>query len=225
MHDKPAISGVNRSRAEAQASYDRMSGWYDLLAGSSEKRYAEAGLELLSVRAGEQVLEIGSGTGHALVSLARAAGAGVVGLDLSPGMLHIAGRTLQKANLLQDVGLVCADGLHLPFNRRCFDAIFMSFTLELFDTPEIPQVLAECRRVLRPGGRISVVAMAKRKESGLMVRLYEWAHANYTNYVDCRPIYVRESIESAGFTLSHAAAMVMFGLPVDVVLAENPAVA
>lgn len=222
MNDKPSISRVKRSKAEAQASYNRLSGWYDLLAGSSERKYTEAGLALLDVAAGERALEIGCGTGHALVSLAQAAGntGTVVGLDLSTGMLKVAGRTLQKAGGLAQAGLICADGLHLPFSGRSFDAILMSFTLELFDTPEIPRVLAECHRALRAGGRIGVVAMAKQKESRLMVRLYEWAHANYTKYADCRPIYVREPLQSAGFTITASRSMLMFGLPVDVVLAQ-----
>ena len=68
------ISRVTRPREAASASYDRMSGWYDLLARPSEKKYTELGLRMLSVQEGETVLEIGFGTGHAIVALAQSVG-------------------------------------------------------------------------------------------------------------------------------------------------------
>jgi demethylmenaquinone methyltransferase/2-methoxy-6-polyprenyl-1,4-benzoquinol methylase len=66
-----------------------------------------------------------------------------------------------------------------------------------------------------------VVAMARKETSGLMVRMYEWFHEKFTKFVDCRPIYVCQSLEEAGFINSKVEEMVMFGLPVDIVLVQK----
>ncbi len=57
----------------------------------------------------------------------------------------------------------------MPFETGSLDAVFSSFTLELFDTPDIPVVLGECRRALRDGGRLCVVAMSKQGKLALML--------------------------------------------------------
>ena len=210
---------VTRSKEAARASYDRMSRWYDLIAGPSEKKYREVGLQKLQAVEGERILEIGFGTGHCVLALAQAVGdtGRVYGIDISEGMLDIA--SARVAGFSERVELRQADGAELPFESDFFHAVFMSFTLELFDTPEIPVVLQECHRVFRRPGRICVVAMSKKEKAGLPVTLYEWVHEKLPNYADCRPIFVRGALEDNGFRVLDVVEMTMWGLPVDIVIA------
>ena len=196
-------------------NYDRLSRWYDWFAGS-EKRFTWAGLHLLDPRSGERILEIGSGTGHALVHLAHAGGR-VTGLDLSAGMLYRARNKVSRAGVGQ-VGFCQGDALALPFPSRTFHSIFLSFTLELFDDPDIALVLDECYRVLKPIGHLGVVALAREKQ--LSVRLYEWFHQRWPQVVDCRPIHVHRSLIHSGFEIQEAQRMTMWGLPVEIVTAQ-----
>lgn len=217
------MARVRRSRDEARSAYDRMSGWYDLLAGSSEQKYVRAGLRQLDAQPGERILEIGFGTGHALAALARSVGSSgeVWGLDLSPGMIAEAGANLRRGGLRSDVVLVCGDGASLPLSEQSVDGVFMSFTLELFDTPRIPLVLRECGRVLRENGRLSVVSLARGRAPSVSVRVYEWLHNLYPRWVDCRPIPVTSVLEEAGFQIVDLERRTMWTLPVDIVTAAK----
>ena len=217
--DEPEIQRVFQSKAETKAFYDKISHVYDLLAEHSEGPVRRAGLEKLDAQPGEKVLEIGFGTGHSLVSLAQSVGSTgkVFGLDLSERMLDVARDNLHKAGLADRVELTSGDAVQLPYPPDLLDAIFMSFTLELFDTPEIPKVLAECQRVLRRGGRIVVVGVSKEGEGGVILHAFEWCHRHFPNLVDCRPIFVRQSLEAAGFRIESTERKMMW-VPVEVVL-------
>jgi demethylmenaquinone methyltransferase/2-methoxy-6-polyprenyl-1,4-benzoquinol methylase len=217
------ISPVTRSKNDARTAYNRMSCIYDLLAGSSETPLMHVGLDLLAVREAESVLEIGCGTGKGLVEITKKVGSKgqVHGIDLSSGMLRQAHERLAKADLLHQIPLVEGDGAWLPYQNASFSAVFLSFTLELFDTPEIAIVLVECRRVLVSGGRLGVVSMLKTTNPGWIVRLYEWLHAHLPSYVDCRPIETHTLIQAAGFRIENLQTKSMWGLPVEVVLAKK----
>jgi len=214
---------VTRSKAQARAAYDGLSRWYGALAGGSEKGLIDAGLLKLAACEGERILEIGFGAGHAICALARSVGDSgrVYGLDISAGMLRVAQRRVDRTGLSSRVDLRQGDAAQLLLRDGSFDAVFSSLTLELFDTPEIPVVLSECRRVLRAGGRLCVVAMSHTGKPGLMLKLYEWAHDRFPRYVDCRPIYAQAAVQQAGFHLVDASVKSVWGLPVEIVLAQK----
>ena len=212
---------VTRPKARARAAYDRLSRWYDVFA-AGERRFQRIGLELLDVQRGERVLELGVGTGWALAALAQSVGpeGGVVGVDIAPAMLRRAARRLERAATLGRAELCACDALHVPLGDATCDAAYLSFTLELFDTPEIPLVLAECRRVLRPGGRIAVVALAR--EDTRATRLYERLHDLFPATLDCRPIHPAAAVAAAGFAVAGTRGAREWGLGVEIVLGIEP---
>jgi ubiquinone/menaquinone biosynthesis C-methylase UbiE len=217
------ISRVTRSKAQAKATYDRLSRWYDKLTGWSEKKAEEIALKKLDAKKGERILEIGFGTGRCLKTLAQSVGpwGKVYGIDISAGMGRIARQRLADAGLADRAELRCGDAAQLPFDSNSIDAVFMSFTLELFDTPEIPVVLRECKRVLRQNGRACVVALSKKEETPL-IRAYEWLHRKLPNYVDCRPIFAQKALEGAGFEISDVTDMPHWGFLCEIVVATKP---
>ena len=207
------------SREQTRQNYDRMSRWYDLFAGS-EKKFTETGLQILGVKAGERVLEIGFGTGYALASIAQQAGesGSVTGVELSPGMIEVAWKRIQARAPERSVGIIRGDGITLPLAPDSVDAVFLSFTLELFSEEEIPLVLKECHRVLKREGRLGVVSLAKKDV--LACRMYEWGHERWPVILDCRPIEVRKNLETGGFRVQAAKVQTMWGLPVEIALGK-----
>jgi ubiquinone/menaquinone biosynthesis C-methylase UbiE len=207
----------------ARKSYNRLSRWYDLMSNGFEKSFRNGGLNLLGANEGETILEIGFGTGHCIVALANIVGGSgmVYGIDISDGMLQIANSRVRKAGLTERVYLERGDAMQLPFKDELFDAVFMSFTLELFHSTEIPVVLDHCRRVLKKDGRICLVSLSKKEKPGFMLKLYLWAHHRFPGLIDCRPIYVQDDLEEAGFLTMRSTQVRKLGMPVEIVLAKK----
>jgi len=210
----------------ARRNYNRMSRIYGLLSAGSEKRFVELAIgRLLRPAPGELILEPGFGSGQALAALAGAAGetGRVYGIDVSDGMVEVTRRRLERLGLTGRVVLTRGDAAAMSYENSFFDAVFMSFTLELFPDDLMPVVLRECARVLKEKGRICVASMSSRGKDGLMTRWYRWAHVHFPGFVDCRPIDARGTLETAGFRISEERVLSMWGLPVEILLAKKGA--
>ena len=210
--------------ATNQSFYDRISHAYDLMSDAGEHKAREQGEQTLNVQSGENVLEIGFGTGNTLLHLAEAVGESgrVSGIDVSTGMLEVATRKVESKSLADRVDLSVGDARQLPYKDDSFDAVFASFTLELFSLNDIPAVLAEVARVLKPGGRLGVVSMATVQEgekASALEKTYVWMHQHFPHIVDCQPIDVVELVEGAGLQVQEKVEMTIWTMPVRCVVA------
>jgi ubiquinone/menaquinone biosynthesis C-methylase UbiE len=113
-------------------------------------------VRLLSVAAGERVLDVGCGSGALTRTLAQrvAPGGRAVGIDTSPALLGVARELADAAGLGGVAEFQEADCRALEFPSASFDAVLAATTLS--HVPEPVRALAEMVRVTRPGGRVGV---------------------------------------------------------------------
>jgi ubiquinone/menaquinone biosynthesis C-methylase UbiE len=104
-------------------------------------------IELLEIRAGQLILDVGCGAGHDLVAIAEAGGR-PFGVDPSRRMLAVSVRRCPTAWLVQ------ADGTSLPIAEATLDGCRIERVLVHLSDPAL--VLAEVARVLRPDARVAV---------------------------------------------------------------------
>ena len=215
------ILPVPRTREEARQAYNSISRYYGYTAGALGRKYSEMALQRLSIAEGETVLEIGFGTGYCLKLMADLVGrrGKVCGIDISPSMIQKTKTRLEKAGLTGRAELCCADATCLPFDDNIFDAVFMSFVLEVMDTPEIPRVLEETKRVLKPGGRLGVASMSKENGESIFLRVYEWIHNRWPKCVGSRPIYAGQALIDAGFQVKSKEKVRILRLPAEIIVA------
>jgi len=135
-------SAVRRSFNRASASYDQAA---VLQTEVRARLLSRLDLVALDPRA---VLDLGAGTGHASRELLRRyPRAQVIALDLAEGMLVASSR---RQGWLRRFRRVCGDALRLPLRDAAVDLVFSNLMLQW--CAELDQVLAEVRRILRPGG-------------------------------------------------------------------------
>jgi len=211
------------TRLETQAWYDRISPLYDLISDPWEKASRQEGVRLLNPQPGEIYIDIGCGTGHGLAAMVQAAGSGVrvYGLDLSMRMLRVSAERVNSLQISSAVQLVAGDATCLPFGKESFDAIFASYTIELFSCDEMPLLLQELQKALRPNGRLCAVSLSKSGKSLFMRQLYIWGQRRFPKWIDCRPIHLAQALVTAGFMLDQVYIRNLLDLPVEIVLARR----
>lgn len=132
--------------------------------------------EAMDIKPGSTVLDLCCGTGDWTLALSKAVGSTghVTGLDFSEGMLSVA-KKKSKINQLDNTSFVQGNAMDLPFEDNSFDYITIGFGLR--NVPDAQHVLREMKRVVKPGGLITILETSQPENA--LYKPFFWLYFKY----------------------------------------------
>ena len=207
-----------QSASTLRAWYARIAHVYDAVVPYVSEEARTEALSRLNVTNGEQVLDLGTGTGLALLSLAGGNSKGwTEGVDLSTEMLRRARRRMKRIPHAR-YGLRQADATSLPYPDDSFDVVCSSYLLDVLPPTDRHEALQEMKRVLRSGGRVGAVTLT-RPERALERLWVGMARALPFLAGGARPVTLRPSLQDTGFIVTDGSTHCQAGLRSAVYLA------
>jgi len=201
--------------------YTRLAPVYEAWARATESKSRRRVLELASVRPGEDVLEVATGTGVQLVRLARAnLGGRTVGVEISEGMLAQTRRRLERAGLTEEVEVIEGSALELAIEDESVDLLVNGYMLDLLPRDDIPGALAEFKRVLRPRGRLVLSNMTKGERR--RHRIWDWAYGRgLVLTANCRGVLAAPVLRELDFVRVSREYLSQMLFPTEIVTAHK----
>lgn len=185
-------------------AYNRRSWLYSKTIAQMEWNYHVSALNQANIKTGDKLLEVAVGPGLTIVELAKRTGreTTIYGVDTSSGMLSLAEQNLRN-NGFSNFQLKEADSRQLPFEENTFDFLYNGYMLDLIPTQDMPKILNEFYRVLKPGGQMILLNMSKRDISTQAPRekLYEFLPDKLVLYLlgGCRPVLMKGMVQDVKF--------------------------
>src|SRR6266540_7500326 len=131
--------------------------WYAHLTGRDPRHRDTARMIAERLAPGSAVLEVAPGPGYMAIELAKLGGYRVSGLDISRSFVRIASDNARRAGVTVDFRH--GDVAHMPLPDNTFDFVVCQAAFKNF--PDPVAALDEIHRVLRPGGRASIIDLRK----------------------------------------------------------------
>ncbi|ADL12082.1 ubiquinone/menaquinone biosynthesis methyltransferase [Acetohalobium arabaticum] len=150
--------------------YDLMN---KLMSFGLDNRWRRLVAKQAALKPGDKVLDVGGGTGRLSLELAKLLNdnGSVVCMDFSENMLQKAEKDLKDHRCYDRLEFKVDNAMDISFAANTFDAVTSAWVLRNVD--DISQVLAEMKRVVKPGGRVVSLDLAKPK-SELYNSLYSF---------------------------------------------------
>jgi SAM-dependent methyltransferase len=161
-------------------------------------------LARMDIQPGQDVIDVAAGTGNAALR-AAAAGARVVGLDLTPELFETARR--READFGVSVDWVEGDAEDLPYEDESFDRVLSVFGVQF--APRHAIAARELARVCRPGGLIGLVNWTPSGQVGALFKVLGGYLPAPPDYASPPPLWgsedhVRELFADSGVELEFA---------------------
>jgi demethylmenaquinone methyltransferase/2-methoxy-6-polyprenyl-1,4-benzoquinol methylase len=150
--------------------YDLMN---DLMSLGIHRAWKRVFVTLLDPRPGHRLLDLAAGTGDVGFAWLNEGGGPVLLTDVNASMLAIAQDRAMTGGLIGDVSLLVADAERLPLPDGTVDRVSIAFGLR--NCTDRPAVLAEARRVLRPGGRFLCLEFSRLRVAVLQPIYEAWS--------------------------------------------------
>ena len=144
-----SLSAMSLETSFVEHVYEKMASVYDLFFGLPLHPGRARAIRRMGIRPGDQILEVGVGTGMSLTLYPK--GCSVTAVDLSEGMLERARERAAQHNL-ENVRLIQMDATELKFPDNSFDIVYAPYFINC--VPDPIAVTREMRRVCRPEGRL-----------------------------------------------------------------------
>jgi phosphatidylethanolamine/phosphatidyl-N-methylethanolamine N-methyltransferase len=144
-----SLSAISLETSFVEGVYEKMASVYDVFFGVPLHDGRAKAIRRMAIKPGDQILEVGVGTGISLPMYPRRCS--VTAIDLSDGMLERARTRVAQYNL-RNVRLIQMDATRLQFPDNTFDIVYAPYFISC--VPDPLAVTREMRRVCKPGGRL-----------------------------------------------------------------------
>lgn len=189
---------------------------YDIWGRLTESKAQDRCLELANIQDGEAVLEVAVGTGLSFQRILQQNPSGInEGIDLSPAMLAKAKEKAVQTGVT-NYNLQIGDAAQLDYPDASFDLLINNYMFDLLPQSDFQPILQAFYRVLKPGGRLVLLNMARGEH--WYNQIWETIYRVQPSWLGgCRGVHLTDDVQAVGFHQIHHEFVSQMTFPSEVI--------